>query len=340
VIRDTTGVFSYLVFPVWEDPDQSIQRTQGSKVKFTAQPINLDTPNKDQTASPEVLALFEEIQKAFHEEMGKLEQDSRAPETKLNIVAQEDKVKTCVLTKGVQPEVAKPLPPPDRYSQSKGGARNHLSRLFLTTVGGLASCIDSRDLNLLDATNPKLHSQLGVLDAECDFRTAFQIGLTTDTPSSQAFLDFFHGLGTGVPGEEGAIVRWANRRLRLVFTNRSIANASVDDIRIKWSERFPMDEDVMSDSAHVTIHPMPDALYLIRVTPTIAALNKGPLLDRMIVTQITLTNLLRFTCVFIALALKRLPFAPDCAQPNRTQQLASIIREFQTDNTLLSVTIP
>ena len=88
-----------------------------------------------------------------------------------------------------------PAAPPQMYDQEQGGSRNHLSRLLLSTLGGLSPAIEASDVVLLEQSS-NLHSAIDTLDQSAPHRHIFHCGVVCDCdPKSVDYISFLQDIG-------------------------------------------------------------------------------------------------------------------------------------------------
>eukprot|EP00300_Choanocystis_sp_HF-7_P013487 c18317_g1_i2.p1 GENE.c18317_g1_i2~~c18317_g1_i2.p1 ORF type:complete len:1183 (-),score=277.74 c18317_g1_i2:91-3537(-) len=324
-LRSEIGEFAFLAQAVWETQADAELRLKSERNVFNDKgawtPPLLEQPPSDQVTvalQDAIRARFSDEFKSLFTESGKLTEyrDQIARDTKQSHREGQDLSHL---------EPARPVGP-NTHAQDPSG--NHLSRLFLSTVGGLSPVIESEPTVTLLTNNERFQTALRDLDATAPFRRKIAVGIQTDGELDKDFLDFFLSLGKrdmSLPDSEDVTRVWVTRRHSIVFSNRSMSGSAIDNVTVQWCSRRPTDDLVEAYPSHIFVHQIQSRMFLLRTF----AERCWPIKDLMIVSHISLAPLLRWAS--ISQACDSASLFRDNLHQLRAARIEQIISEFKSE---------
>lgn len=336
ILRDPTGEFAFDAVPVWEDLEQQEERRIGLTTRLRLKE-GWYPGNPVDTVPPTVSAVHDTANASFENQVRYLTTDR----SELLKTVLEDAVRRT--NPDSAREILQPVSPTaqhDKYGVEKGGRRNHVLRLFLSTVGGMSPAILASDICLL-RMDDNIQTALDNLDHEMSYRCIFHAGIHCSGSDAAAFESFFNKLGRPVDESlTNSFVRfWSDSRVTVSYSNRQVTKQAVDDVAIQWCQSLPLDDDVTKASPRMFLHQTACGMFHVRLSPALKALNVGPLLDEMLVSEASLFPCLHATVVNMAAVMRDLTCAPDFAQPNREEVIGRLITHFRSSEPLATVLV-
>lgn len=331
VMRSEIGEFALLAQPLWETQSDQELRVKSERNPFVDKPWV--PPTEDQGPIDDQTRILQDaIRNRFIENFTGLFSDPSSTLVRMRDQILKDTLQSHRVGQDV--EYLSPASPVGPNTTAQDPAGNHLSRLFLSSVGGLSPVVSCEPTVCLLKDNKDFQNALHEIDHSLHFRRTISVGIRTDGELDKDFNEFFLSLGkrdTSLPDSENTTRVWVTRRHCVVFSNRSITGSAVDSVNVQWSVRRPTDDMVELMPNHIFVHQLQPKMFLLR------CLNNAswPIKDLMIVSDVSLGPLLRWTSIILA-SEGNTPYHDDLLS-KRDARIAQVIREFKSDQDFVTL---
>eukprot|EP00298_Acanthocystis_sp_HF-20_P017565 c21778_g1_i1.p1 GENE.c21778_g1_i1~~c21778_g1_i1.p1 ORF type:complete len:1157 (-),score=464.21 c21778_g1_i1:55-3087(-) len=301
VVRDDTGKYHYFARPVWEDENQMKEREEGAKSEY--KPVQGEYKACwDQTINSNLVSQCDNIQSQFIAEMNandfKFCQDTESISAFLSqcedtLSGNIDKeVEKNTKDNYFPPRVFPPSPKNPYDPNLSNTSRKHMVRLFLSTVGGLSPMVRADNLKFLQET-PQFLEELESLDNEPKNHIIFNVEVHSQNEIiSDDFIKFFQKIGDRSSHRTDVRV-WVCGDTCLTFTKNFYCEKP--SARIIWCEERPTKLELTTTLPTIFVQKLTPKSFLILSGTTNKKEMIGPLIDGMIVSDVSVGTLLPWT---------------------------------------------